>query len=472
MIGGCSATRPVIEVPPTDVVVDTVQVRDEVQIYLTAVGDTTSYESVDIVARVPGFLERVLFTPGKLVEKDTPLFLIEQAAYKIALDSAEAQLQVDEARAALSAANLERAESLYKQNKAVSEEEYQTKVSEHKVALANIERTKTVVDKAKLDLSYTEIASPIPGKTTERLVDVGNYVGQGGAPTHLVTVTRLDPIYVDFAISDREFNYYNKSTNFVKGLKVAKSEPQESPFGLHTSRFASHNDDDSLDACSSVIKPVVARLETNDTKTLAPEPKVLNESKAKQIFPFEIAVLGDEHNRYDYNFNGNLTSIIENGIKTQSGQILIRGEMPNPKLDIFPGQIVRVRIPVEKVLNAVVVREEAILTDLDTKYVITVEDGYRDVVKRNVNGAPIIGEDNQPVKEQVPAKVAKRRLVKLGRKIDGGLQIVTAGLSGGESYVVSGVQKVRLDSAVNVVNDEQPKVAEPTTEKTEPATVN
>jgi multidrug efflux pump subunit AcrA (membrane-fusion protein) len=131
-----------------------------------------------------------------------------------------------------------------------------------------------------------------------------------------------------------------------------------------------------------------------------------------------------------------------------------------------------VRIPVEKIENAVLVREEAILTDLDTKYVITVEDGYRDVVKRNANKEVIMGKDKKPEMEQVPAKIAKRRLVKLGRKVDGGLQIVTEGLSGGETYIVAGVQKVRLDSPVNIVNDEQPKSPEPATENPEPATEN
>ncbi|HBT75486.1 MAG TPA: hypothetical protein DEB39_00860 [Planctomycetaceae bacterium] len=436
---GGAGKAPMVIVP--DVIVDTVQ-KKEVQLYLTTDGKAVKYENVEVVARVPGYLEKIFFEPGKIVDKDARLFLIEQDAYRIALDAAKADLEVSQARETLAHANLERSKDLFDKG-TIPKEEYETNVSEYKIAQANIERSKAAVEQAELNLRYTDIRSPIGGKTTERKVDVGNYVGQGGAPTLLVTVTRMDPIFVDFSISDSEFNRYNNSSNFIRGLKIGRSTP-----------IADRYDSDSS---HQVFTPVSAKKADYESKTAADtsvenqEQLVLKDESSTE-FPFEVAYMGIGKDRAKFEYQGRLTAIIDNEVGVNSGRISIRGEVSNPEMSLFPNQALFVRIPVEKVPEAVLVHEEAIMTDLDTKYVLlVVDEAVDEPVIDPVTKQVVFGPDKKPVMEKIPAKVAKRKTVKLGQKVEGGMQIVTEGLSGGETYIVQGTQKARVDGKVNIV---------------------
>lgn len=442
---GCSKSRSVPIVAAPEVGVDIVE-KKEVQLYLTTQGQTVAYEEVDVVARVPGFLERILFTPGKLVRKGDPLYLIEQAVYKIALDSAEAQLLVDQAKEPLARANLDRARELREKN-TISAEEYETRASDYKVALATIERSKTAVEQAKNDLGYTEIFAPISGKTSKKLVDVGNYVGQGGAPTHLVTITQMDPILVDIEVNDRQFREYNKASNFIQALRLSRSTPVEGVIGVKSNR--------------PVFTQVAAKVASDvpgDGADLTQGVTGSLPDDSELQYPFEISFLGSEKNKFEFQYQGNLSAIIENEIEFSTAKIYIRGEIPNPNFDIYPGQVCRVRIPLEKVPDAVLVREEAIMTDLDTKYVFVVVDKEIEEPEIDpVTHQQVLGTDGKPVMKKVMAKVAERRTIKLGRLVEDNRRIITEGLDGGEAYIVRGLQRTRDNAPVKIMAEQGKK---------------
>ena len=168
--------------------------------YADFTGTTRSTDSVDIRARVQGFLQEANFTEGAIVEKGDLLFVIEPEPFQSRLAEAEANLAKTEAKLKLAEANLKRAEQLVV-SKAISREEYQTKIAQRDSAAAQILADKATIEQAKIDLGYTEIRSPTHGKVGLRLVDPGNLVG-AGENTLLTTVVSRDPMYVYFDIGE------------------------------------------------------------------------------------------------------------------------------------------------------------------------------------------------------------------------------------------------------------------------------
>ncbi len=173
--------------------------RDVVD-YSDFTGTTRSTDSVEIRARVQGILETADFTDGATVAKDTLLFTIEPQPFQAQLDAAKANLSKTEAALKLAEANLQRAEKLVV-SKAVSKEEYQTKIAQRDAAKSQILADKADIEQATIDLGYTKIHSPIRGKVGRKLVDPGNLVG-GTQKTLLTTVVSFDPMYVYFDVSE------------------------------------------------------------------------------------------------------------------------------------------------------------------------------------------------------------------------------------------------------------------------------
>ncbi len=193
--------------PPPKVMVAPPKVQD-VTVYLHMTGRTAAINKVDIVARVKGFLEKVAFKDGDIVKKGQLLFTIDPREYVAALHMAEAELL--NAKSALNFAknDLERREKAYAK-KAVSELDYLRSKAEYDKAKATVAAAKAKLEEAKLNLSYTRIFSPIAGKTSRHLVDVGNLVGASG-PTTLTTVVSLNPIYAYFNLNERDVARYLK----------------------------------------------------------------------------------------------------------------------------------------------------------------------------------------------------------------------------------------------------------------------
>jgi len=186
--------------PPPQVVVDLPAQRD-VTNFAEFTGNTQAIESVEIRARVQGFLQKVAFEPATFARKGQLLFVIEQEPFIVAKDRAEAEVASSEAALRRTESDLDRLEQAVKTN-AVSQQEVTRARAERDQARAAQLSAEAVRDRANIDLGYTEIRSPIGGIISRHLVDPGNLVGRNEA-THLADVLNIDPIYVYFEVNEQ-----------------------------------------------------------------------------------------------------------------------------------------------------------------------------------------------------------------------------------------------------------------------------
>lgn len=173
-----------------------------VTVWAEFTGNTQAFESVEIRARVEGFLDSIDFKPSSRVKKGELLFVIEPKSYQAQLDQALADLAIKKAELQLADATLIRKENAFK-DRAVSEVEVIQARAEKTKAEASIKAAEAAVETARINLSYTSIHSPIPGMVSRNLVDVGNLVGRGEA-TLLTTVVNDDPMYAYFNLSESD----------------------------------------------------------------------------------------------------------------------------------------------------------------------------------------------------------------------------------------------------------------------------
>ena len=173
-------------------------------------GRLEAVESVEMRPRVTGYIESVNFTEGSTVRKGDLLFVIDPRPYRAELSKAEAELARAVARAELARSDAARSEKLL-DIKAVSREEYDSRVNASREAKANVAAARAAVDSAKLNLEFTRITAPIGGRVSKAAVTAGNLVtGGSNTATLLTTVVSLDPIYVTFEGDEQVYLKYNE----------------------------------------------------------------------------------------------------------------------------------------------------------------------------------------------------------------------------------------------------------------------
>lgn len=176
------------------------------------------YASVELRARIGGYLQLVNFKEGQFVKEGDLLFVIDPRPYEAALASAKAQVKEVEARLALAKSNDARARELFAA-KAISKETYETRTSELLSAQAALLAAQANLREAELNLEYTHIRAPMSGKVSESYVDAGNLVTANS--TLLTTIVRTDIIQAYFEISERD-NLRYKNNGLFKEIDVVK----------------------------------------------------------------------------------------------------------------------------------------------------------------------------------------------------------------------------------------------------------
>ncbi|MEM7621897.1 MAG: efflux RND transporter periplasmic adaptor subunit [Planctomycetota bacterium] len=198
-IVGCAEPEPPPPPPPPTVEVATPMTRDVTE-YFRYTGTLESVAMVEIRARVTGYLEEIRFDESTAVEAGDVLFTIEKAPYEIAVGGAEAALKRARAEASLAEARRSRAEQARAAD-AASDLEVLEAEAELEKALADVLAAEEELQAAELDLSYTDVTTPISGRVDRNYVDSGNLVG-GAEPTLLAMVVTLDPMHVMFDVSE------------------------------------------------------------------------------------------------------------------------------------------------------------------------------------------------------------------------------------------------------------------------------
>src|SRR5262245_55726387 len=198
-VSGCRE-KPKQQPPPPPKVTVAQPVQRMVTDDLELTGNTQAIYTVQLVARVAGYLETVLFQDGQIVKKGQQLFLIQQNTYQDNLEQAEAAVLQYRAQLAYAQAQFERYSNLVLE-KAGSQSDVDNWHFQRDLAQANLRSAEAQRELAKLNLSYTDVRAPFDGRMDRRLKDPGNLVG-AGENTVLAQINQIDPIYVYFNISD------------------------------------------------------------------------------------------------------------------------------------------------------------------------------------------------------------------------------------------------------------------------------
>ncbi|MEM7041414.1 MAG: efflux RND transporter periplasmic adaptor subunit [Pseudomonadota bacterium] len=185
--------------PPPSVIVAAIGTMDITPSF-SFVGRVEAIDRVDLRARVQGYLEQRHFREGGEVSKGDVLFTLEKAPYQIVVDQRRADLAGAEATLKEATAELKRKQDLVGRG-VLSEAELDTASAAEATANANVLQAKAAIRAAELDLSYTEITSPLDGRIGQATYSVGSLVGESSDP--LATVTSIDPIYITIAISEK-----------------------------------------------------------------------------------------------------------------------------------------------------------------------------------------------------------------------------------------------------------------------------
>lgn len=168
--------------------------------YIYQTGNTVAYNTVDLVARVEGFLEKIDFKDGSFVTKGDELFLIQPKPYLEKLKEAQAALKAAEAGLQYAKAEYARQQRMYREN-ATSKNSVEVWLSKKEQAEADLLKSKANLVNAEINYGYTRVVAPFDGRIGRHLVDKGNLVGNAQA-TKLATIEQIEPIYVYFNLNE------------------------------------------------------------------------------------------------------------------------------------------------------------------------------------------------------------------------------------------------------------------------------
>ena len=181
-------------------------------------GRVASINSVDVRARVTGYVDEVAYREGDSVKRGDLLFVIDPRPFRDALDSAKANLEREQAAAAFADIQAKRAQRL-NASEAISQEEYQNRDSDLSQSAARVHEAESAVATAELNLSFTEVRSPIDGKTSRAQLTRGNLAQAD--QTVLTTVVSQDPIYVYFDCDEQSYLRFQERVQRGSGVSSA-----------------------------------------------------------------------------------------------------------------------------------------------------------------------------------------------------------------------------------------------------------
>jgi RND family efflux transporter MFP subunit len=240
--------------PPKVAVVNPVE--EEVTRYFEATGNTAAINTVDLVARVQGFVQAISYSDGEFVKKGNSLFTIEPEPYQLKVESAKADVANNQATLARAEADYRR-QAILVPERSTALSSYDQALAQRDSARANLQSAQVAEQQAEITFSYTNVTAPFDGVVGARQVSLGQLVGAGTTPTVLATIVQLDPIYVNFTASERDV--LQTRTNLARtGRTVADLLGTAVEVGLQTESGYPH--EGKLDYVAPTVDPSTGTL--------------------------------------------------------------------------------------------------------------------------------------------------------------------------------------------------------------------
>ncbi len=304
VLSGCEQNTFVA--PPPQKVEVAVPVQRNITRFLDATGNVAAFNNVDLVARVQGVLQSINYQDGSFVKKGTTLFTIEPETYQLKLEQAQAAETGAQATARQAESDFKRQSDLVSRQ-VVSQATLDQSTSSRENAQSNLQQAQINTKIAAVNFGYTNVMAPFDGVVSTHLVSVGELVGVS-SPTQLATIVQLDPIYVNFNVSEQDVLRVREEAR-RRGLTV--------------------NDIRQL--------PIEVGLQT--------ETGVPHKGKLDYVAP---------------------------SVDPSTGTLAVRGILPNPDRALLPGFYVRIRVPIDQQANALLVPDSALGSDQAGRYVLVV----------------------------------------------------------------------------------------------------
>ena len=305
------------------------------------VGRFTAVDSVEVRARVSGYLDAVDFKDGQMVKQGDLLFTIDKRPFQIALDQAKANLTQAQSNVTFTEADLKRAQQLVT-DKSITEQVFEQRAQAFRNAQASVAAATAAVRQAQLDLNFTELRAPIEGRIGDRRVSPGNLVtgGTTGNTTLLATIVSENPIHFEFTFDEASYLRYQRMAK--QGTDIA-----------------SRGRGPGVDVALKLI----------DDKDFA------------------------HQGRMDF---------VDNVIDPSTGTIRGRALFDNPNGVFTPGMFARIRVPASPPYQALLVPDAAIGTEQARKYVLTVN-ADNTVVPKYVTLGQVLPGDLRVIKDGLGA---------------------------------------------------------------------
>jgi RND family efflux transporter MFP subunit len=309
LVASCGERKPQGGPPPPTVTVATPTKRTVFD-FDEYVGRFTAINSVEVRARVSGYLDGVHFKDGQIVKQGDLLFTIDKRPFQNTLDQARANLVQAKSNVAYTQADYTRGQQLVR-DKTITDQTFEQRAQAFRNAQASVSNNEAAVRQAELDIQFTELRAPINGRIGDRRVSPGNLVtgGTAGNTTLLATIVSTDPIYFEFTFDEGSYLRYER---------LAKT---------------------GSDVASRGIGVKVAL-------------KLIDET--------------------DFEHEGRM-DFVNNVIDAATGTIRGRAVFDNPNSVFTPGMFARVRVPASPPYEALLVPDAAVGTEQINKYLLVVD---------------------------------------------------------------------------------------------------
>ncbi len=304
-LGGCSEQADEVKAGAPDVTVIKIEPRDT-PVSMEFVGKTASSRRVEIRSRVEGFLDKRVYVEGSMVEAGDVLFIMDKKPFEAQLNAAKAELAQQQARKETALINLNRIRPLAKK-KAVAQKELDDAKGYYRESAAAVEQSMARVVQAELDLGYCTITTPVTGLSSFAVMREGAYIGMGDSL--LTYVAQLDPMWVEFSVSENQILKRNDSVQ--RGIII---DPDDNDF---------------------VVEVVLAD---------------------GSVYPH----------------TGKIT-FSDASLSEATGTFLIRAEIDNPQQQLRPGQFVRALIKGAIRPNAILIPQQAVQQGAQGSFVWVVD---------------------------------------------------------------------------------------------------